>query len=332
VIDRFETIYHAASQALFLIADRVVELNPWWLLAGVVLYELSQVVRTRGWFNILRAAYPDCDELRARDVAGAYLAGAGLNGVIPARGGDFLKLFLVRRKLPRARYSTLLATFGPETLPEIFLSAGLVIWALAHGFLPVPLSPSELPEFDVSFVMFHPMLSLAIAAVSTLVLIVVVRWVRRHARAVGERLKQGCAILKSPRQFILGVASWQALSRLVRLGAFICFMKAVGLPVTFDTAVLVMAAQSAGRIIPFAPVSAGLRVAMLSYGFAALTHTPVDVASITSLWFTAGAVHIVGGLLISIGILCTTFGTVSPRKAIAAVKHARIQAAAAGTP
>jgi uncharacterized membrane protein YbhN (UPF0104 family) len=316
---------------MLLIAERAVSLNPWWILAGVVLYELSQVVRTRGWFNILRAAYPDSDELRARDVTAAYLVGAGVNSIVPARGGDFLKLFLVRRRVPGARYSTLLATFGPETLPEIALSAGLVIWALTHGFLPVPVSAGELPEFDVSFVIVHPLLSAAAFAAGAAVLFALVRFGRHRARRVAANMRQGCEILRTPRRFVLGVGGWQALSRLVRLAAMVCFMEAVGLPVTVETAILVMAAQSAGRIVPFAPVSAGLRVAMLAYGFPALTDQPVDVASITSFWFTAGAVHLVGGLLISLGILCATFGTVSPRKALAAVKAARVQAAAAAS-
>jgi uncharacterized membrane protein YbhN (UPF0104 family) len=309
-----------------------VSLNPWWLLVGIVLYELSQVVRTRGWFNILRAAYPDSPELRARDVAGAYLAGAGVNGFVPARGGDFLKLFLVHRRLPKARYSTLIATFGPETLPEIFLSAGLVIWALTHGFLPIPVSTSDLPEFDVSFVITHPFLTLAIVVPAAAALFVIVRWSRPRARSLARHLKQGCQVLNSPRRFVIGVGGPQALSRVVRLAAMVCLMKSVGLPVTVDTAILVMAAQSAGRIIPFAPASAGLRVAMLAYGFPALTDKPVDVASITSFWFTAGAVHLVGGLLISVGVLCATFGTVSPRKALVALKAARVHAAAAAAP
>ena len=313
-----------------LIADRAVELNLWWVLVGAVLYELSQLVRTRGWFNILRAAYPDShDELKARHVAGAYLAGAGVNSIIPARGGDFLKLFLVHKRLPKARYSTLIATFGPETIPEIVLSAGLVAWALAHGFLPVPVSAEELPEFDVSFVLTHPLISAAIALASAVIVFGAWRWCRPRARNLSARLKQGCQVMHSPRAFILGVGGWQALSRVVRLAAMVCFLEAVGLPVTVDTAILVMAAQSAGRIVPFAPVSAGLRVAMLGYGFPALTDKPVDVASITSFWFTAGAVHIVGGLLISIGVLSAHFGTVSPRKALAAFRAARVQTAAA---
>ena len=131
---------------------------------------------------------------------------------------------------------------------------------------------------------------------------------------------------------MIGVAGPQALSRVVRLVAMVCLMAAVGLPVTVDTAILVMAAQSAGRIVPFAPASAGLRVAMLAYGFPAVTDKPIDVASVTSFWFTAGAVHLVGGLLISAGVLAATFGTLSPRKALAAIRHARLQTAAASAP
>lgn len=317
---------------MLLIVNRAVELNWWWVLVGIVFYELAQVVRTRGWFNILRAAYPDSPELRARDVTAAYLAGAGVNAIVPARGGDFLKLFLVHRRLPKARYSTLLATFGPETLPEIVLSAGLVIWALTHGFLPVPLSTNDLPEFDVSFVMTHTLITLAAVFGAAVVVFVALRWSRPRTRRLLARVKQGFEILHSPRRFVIGVGGPQALSRVVRLVAMVCFMKAVGLPLTVDTAILVMAATSAGRIIPFAPASAGLRVAMLAYGFPALTDKPVDVASITSFWFTVGAVHLVCGLMISVGVLAYTFGTVSPRKALTAIRAARVQTAAAVTP
>jgi uncharacterized membrane protein YbhN (UPF0104 family) len=308
-----------------------VELNPWWLLVGIVLYEVAQAVRTRGWFNILRASYPDSDDLRARDVTAAYLAGAGINGIVPARGGDFLKVFLVHRRIPKARYSTLFATFGPETIPEIVMSMGLVIWALTHGFLPVPVSTSDLPEFDVSFVMTHPWLTVGAVTGAAAILFVLARWCRPRSRCRGlyARVKQGFEIMHSPRRFIVGVGGPQFASRVVRLAAMVCLMKAVGLPVTVNTAILVMAAMSAGRIIPFAPASTGLRVAMLAYGFPALTDKPIDIASITSFWFTAGAVHLVGGLLISIGVLAYTFGTVSPRKALSAIKAARVQTAAA---
>lgn len=295
-------------------------------MIGLVLYEAAQVVRTRGWFNVIRAAYPDRDDLRARDVAYAYLAGAGLNSVLPARGGDFLKLFIVRRKLGSASYPTLAATFGPEALPELVIGTLLVIWALAHGFLPIPVSPSELPPLDVSFVMVHPLISAAGAIVLAVAGWFVVRWLRRRIHDLARRVRQGFAIVRSPRQFLLGVGGWQLLSRVVRLVALGCFMAAFALPVTIQTALLVMAAQGAGRLVPIAPVSAGLRVAMLSYGFVEITDSPVDIGRITTFWFGVGAAHFVASLLIAFVCLNLSFGTRSPKKAWTLARAAKATA------
>jgi Lysylphosphatidylglycerol synthase TM region len=320
VTHQLESLYQGARQALDLIVDKAVTVSPWWMLVGLALYELSQLIRTRGWFNIIRAAYPGEKELRARHVAGAYLAGVGLNAIIPARGGDVLKLFLVHRKLPRSRYPTLAATFLPETLFETFMGVLLVIWALAHGLLPVPATPTELPTLDVSFIAQHPILSALGTVAIAAALVFGLGWARRRSRDLVARLKQGLAILGRPREFLVGVASWQALSRLVRLGALVCFMEAFHLPVTAQTALLVMAAQGAGRIIPIAPVSAGLRVAMLSYGFAEVTHQSIDIARITTFWFGVGAGCTVAGLIVAFLALGLTFSTWSPRRALAAAK------------
>ena len=329
MIQEIGSLFEAARQAVVLILDRAVSVNLWWVAAGVVVYELSQVVRTRGWFNILRAAYPHADRLRARDVAGAYLAGSGLNSVVPARGGDFLKLFMVHRRMPESRYSTLIASFVPETLFDSLCGVALVIWALAHGFIPVPVTRTDLPEVDVSFVMVHPVLSAIVAGIVASAVVILVRWIRPRARGLGARLRQGFAVLRSPRQYLLGVASWQALSRLIRLGGLACFMAAFGLPVTLNTAVLVMASQGAGRIIPIAPVSAGLRIAMLTYGFVEITNTAVNVASITSFWFVVGAAHLIASIMIAIVVIAVTFRTVSVRHALVFARAAARKAAEA---
>jgi hypothetical protein len=329
MIHEIESLFEAARQAAGLILDRAVSVNLWWVVAGVVVYELSQVVRTRGWFNILRAAYPHAAGLRARDVAGAYLAGSGLNSVLPARTGDFLKLFMVHRRMPESRYSTLIASFVPETLFDSVCGAALVIWALARGFIPVPVTATELPELDVSVIIFHPLLSAIGAVVLAFGVVMFVRWIRPRARGWGTRVRQGFAILRSPRQFVLGVVSWQALSRLIRLGGLACFMAAFGLPVTLNTAILVMASQGAGRIIPIAPVSAGLRVAMLTYGFVEVTDTAVDVASITSFWFVVGAAHLIASVAIAIVVIAITFRTVSLPHALGSARAAARKAAEA---
>jgi len=310
-----------------------VAVNPFWLVAGLVIYELSQVVRTRGWFNVIRAAHRDSSsELRARDVAYAYLTGSALNSLLPARGGDFLKLFMVKRRVPNARYSTLAATFGPEAIPEAVFGTLLVVWALAHGFLPIPVTAGDLPTVDVSLVMTHPLISAVVVVVGGGLVWLLARWARRRIRDLAARVKQGFAIMRTPRDFLLGVAGWQAAGRVIRLAGLACFMAAFSLPVTPQTALLVMAAEGAGRLVPIAPVSAGLRVAMLSYGFVEITDSSVDVANITSFWFAVGALHLVAALLIAIVCLSLSFGTRSPRKAWVLARAARAEAAPAPAP
>jgi uncharacterized membrane protein YbhN (UPF0104 family) len=163
VLDKLGQILQVARHALGLILDQTAAVNPWLVALGTVLYLAAQAVRTRGWHTILRATYPDATQLRARDTCQAYLAGAGLNGVIPARGGDVVKLALVHRRVEGSSYSTLAATFLPETVPETTFGILLVAWALARGFLPVPTQTGELPAVDVSLILSHPVISAAVA-------------------------------------------------------------------------------------------------------------------------------------------------------------------------
>jgi hypothetical protein len=313
--DKLDAVVGAAVHAVGLIADRAAAVDPRMLIAGAVLYLVSQAVRTRGWYTILCVAYPhEAANLRARDVMRAYLAGAGINSIVPARGGDVVKLALVHRRIEGSRYPTLAATFLPEALFEAIVGVGLVAWALANGFLPVPTTGGELPTLDVTLVVRHPVLSaLAVAAVAAFGW-----WL---VRRIGRQLRQAMAILGTPMRFITGVASWQALARLIRLGSLAAFMAAFHLPVTLATVVLVMAAQGGGRILPLAPVSAGLRLAMLSYGFVEVTGQPVDIAAITAFTFGVSAVLCVVGLLLSLGILAQELGTISPRRAVAAARR-----------
>jgi len=320
VIDRLESAFNSARHALQLVVEGVANVAPGWLAAGVLLHLLHQVVRTRGWFNILRAAYPDSPGLRARDVTVAYLAGTGLNSVVPARGGDLAKLYLVRRRVPEARWSTLAATFVPETLFETVAGVALVVWALSQGLLPVPVAPSEIPAVDVSLFVRHPSLSALGAALTIAVCLVVFRVLRARSRDLGSRLRRGLVILGRPRDFLCGVVAWQLLARVVRLGSLACFMAAFALPVTAATVVLVMAAQGGGRIIPIAPASAGLRIAMLTYGLVAVSGQAVDIAQITAFSFGVGATLTTVGLAITIAILGRDLGARSPRVIVARLR------------
>jgi uncharacterized membrane protein YbhN (UPF0104 family) len=322
VVAGIDAAWRAARQALELIAGHAAEINPWWLVLGVVLHFAAQAVRQPGWLAILRAAFPDDRELRLRDVQRAYFAGAGLNSVLPARGGDVVKLFLLHRRIDGSRYPTLAGTLLPETLFESTCGFLLVIWMATQGFLPIPTSPSELPSLDVSVVIAHPILSLLVLAGVVLAVLLLAGRLRDRAKRFLLRVRQGFAILKTPRAYLVGVVPWQAVSRVVRLGSIAAFMAAFALPVTPATVLLVMAAYGGTRIIPIAPASTGLRIALLSYGLVELTGQPVDIASVSAFCFGVGAVTMVIGLAISMSILAPVLGTASPRAALRAARAA----------
>ncbi len=322
LIDRLNAAWRATSHAAELLASRAAEVDPILLAVGVVLHFAAIAVRQRGWLNILRAAQPEATALRLRDVESAYFAGAGLNGVLPARGGDAIKLVLLRRRMPGASYTTLAATFVPETLFETLCGAALVVWALSMGLLPVPAASGELPSLDVSTLVAHPFLWTALAAGGVLAVVVLRRVLGDRLRGLARRARQGVAILRRPRQFITGVVGWQALGRLIRLGSLACLMAAFGLPVTLATVLLVMAAQGGTRIIPLAPAGSGVKVLLLSYGLVELTGHTVDVAAVTAFAFGTGAVLLACGLAISLAILASQLGTWSPRRALAAARPA----------
>jgi hypothetical protein len=322
MLDKLHRIVDATTHAAALIGSHAAHVNVALLTLGVALYFVSQAIRTRAWHTIVRASYPEAGNLRARDTCAAYLAGAGLNGVIPARGGDVVKLAILHRRIEGASYATLAATFVPETLFETAFGTALVVWALANGFLPVPVSAGEIPALDVSLIVNHPVQCALAAAGLAVVATWLLRLLRRRADDFVARLRRGLVILGTPRRFVTGVASWQALARVVRLLSLAAFMAAFALPVTTATVVLVMAAQGGGRIVPLAPASTGLRLAMLSYGFVEVTHQPVDIAEITAFTFGVGAVVLAAGLVISLVILAREFGTLSPRSALRAARAA----------
>ena len=99
------------------------------------------LARTRAWRNIIAAAYPD-SRVRWRSVFGAYLAGVGLNAITPARAGDIVKLFLVKRRVADSTYPTLAATLLVETL--------FVLVVVHWGEARLELKPEDSFERDLT--------------------------------------------------------------------------------------------------------------------------------------------------------------------------------------
>src|SRR5438128_843286 len=140
----------------------------WAALAIALGFHLTKVVlRTVAYRNILRASYPG-QRVRWAPVTGAYIAGVGVNSIVPGRGGDLVKLYLIKQRLPGATYTTLASTLLAETVLDIVLASCFFLWALTQGFLAAILhgqaSTSRLLALSIGMYAAVTVFNLALAA------------------------------------------------------------------------------------------------------------------------------------------------------------------------
>ena len=88
------------------------------LLIALAAFTTYLTLRARASFNILRAAYPE-ERIRFRNIWGAYMAGYGFNSVVPARGGDIVRLFLTKISVPNSSYPAIAAAFSVDFLLDL---------------------------------------------------------------------------------------------------------------------------------------------------------------------------------------------------------------------
>jgi uncharacterized membrane protein YbhN (UPF0104 family) len=254
----------------------------WDALGLAVLCHLCKIVaRTRSWRNILAASYPD-SRVRWPSVFGAYVAGVGVNALVPARGGDVLKLFLIKQRIDGSRYPTLAATLLVETLFDFVVASLLVLWALQQGVLPSLDVVPRLPEIDWLYLFQHPTAAAIVGGVALVLGFALGVWAARRAEAFWRRVSEGFAILRQPRRYLRQVVAWQALDWALRLASLFFFLQAFGLPTTAYNALLVQVTQSLSTLVPLTPGGIGTEQALLVYVFSG------EAAAASVLSFSVG--------------------------------------------
>lgn len=239
----------------------------WGALALALALHFAHVLcRSRGWFNSLRAAYPS-ERFRWRRVAGAYVAGIGVNSVIPARAGDVVKIYLAKQNVPNSRYPTVASSFFVESVFDATIGSLVLLFALTQGVLPtVPELPS-LPAFDLSFWADHARFALFTITILTIALLVLYAVLSVRAVVFWRRIKQGVVILGDFRRYLRQVAAWQLAGWLLRFSSFFFFLEAFNIGGSFKNALLVLAVQGLSTLTPFTPGGAGAQQALLVFVF-----------------------------------------------------------------
>jgi uncharacterized membrane protein YbhN (UPF0104 family) len=249
------------------------------LLGLAVLLHLSNLLlRATAWRAILMAAVPG-HRVPWRGVTGAYLAGAGMNGLLPARGGDVAKVVLVNRAVPGASCAVVASGLLVETLLDAVVGGGLLTWAIWSGAVPTRLLEIRPPG-------------------GSGVVVVI-------ASALAHKLRQGVAILETPRAYLRLVALPQAFGWMFRVASMYCFLHAFHVGGGLNHAALALVAGSVTSVMPLTPGGVGTQQALLMVLLAGVA-TPAAVLSFsvgTQLVMTTVNV-LVGG--ICVGLLLRT--------------------------
>lgn len=279
----------AGERALSAFTGAVAGAAPGWLALGVALHLANQVLRGRGWYALVRAAWAEDPALRPRDAIAAWVAGAGAGGVASARGGDAVRVLLLARRAPRAGCPLLTGTLVAEGAGE--LAVGLVVLAAA-------LMLGVGPELGAS-----PGTVLPVLAAGLLVLVAVAGAMRLpRLRGIVAGVGLGCAALRDPGRYGSRVLPWQLASRACRLAALACFLAAFHLPVTLAAVLLVAFAQGSGRLLPFAPASVGAGAAMVAASFGAVTGTAAPAGQLAAFFVGTSTVLTAVGAAVTVTI------------------------------
>jgi uncharacterized membrane protein YbhN (UPF0104 family) len=240
----------------------------WEFLALALALHFGRLVfRAFAWRAILSAAYPD-ERPKFRSVFGAYVAGVGVNSIVPARVGDAIKLYLIKHRIPESSYATLTPTLVAETLFDFVVGIALIVWALSLGVLPTHKVYAQLPSVDWGFFVRHEKWTAIVLL--TLLTIAVIGFIvfLEKGGAFRERVGRGFAIMRDPSRFITRVIVPQSISWGLRAGTVYYFLRAFEIHATLHNALLVMVVDSLATLFPATPGGAGTKQGLIVFLFA----------------------------------------------------------------
>jgi uncharacterized membrane protein YbhN (UPF0104 family) len=237
------------------------------LFLALLLFLAYLTLRARASFHILRAAYPD-SRIEFRRIWGAYFAGYGFNSVIPARGGDVVRLFLTKSSVPDSSYPAVAAAFTVEFGFDLTIAVPVLAFAFSQGVFPKPPDFSKLPAFDLAFFASHPRFTLFLLTVLGIAVLAAFALLSARVKAFWERVRQGLTILSDRRRYFREVFAVQFCGWLFRFTAFFFLLGAFNVGGSVRNVLLVLGVNAVAACVPFTPGGAGVQQALLVKVFA----------------------------------------------------------------
>jgi uncharacterized membrane protein YbhN (UPF0104 family) len=233
---------------------------------AVCCHVLKVVCTSRAWRNVIAAASPHTP-VRWRSIYAAYVAGVGVNAIVPARGGDVLRLYLAHRAVAGSTYTTLGSTYLVMAIVDSTMALVFFGYALTLGVLPGLSLLPDLPSFEFGWLFQNPRGAAGILFVLAVVGLALAIWLPRHIDAFRDRIGQAFAVLHTPRRYVRSVLLWQLADWSLRLATIWFFLGACGVDQTIQHVMLVQVTQSLATLVPISPGGIGTEQAFLLYVF-----------------------------------------------------------------
>ena len=286
-----------------------VEFVPLALAIGCHL--LKMACTSRAWRNVLAAAYPE-ERVPWPSIYAAYLAGVGINAIIPARAGDAVRIVLAHRAIPTSTYTTVVSSTLVLSFFDMFAASLLLAWALALGELPGLDVLARLESFDFAWILSRPML-LELSLATVLILLGILGfWIAGHVANFRQRVAQAFTVMSPPTRYLRRVAVWQAADWGLRLVTIWFLLDAFGIPQTLRNVGLVQTSQSLATLFPITPGGLGTEQAFLLYVLSGVAPAATLLAFSVGARLTLTITNVVAGFT----AIALTLRTVRFRKAL----------------
>jgi uncharacterized membrane protein YbhN (UPF0104 family) len=288
--ESFQSFFDAVDSFFSNLAS--VRLGP--LFLAMLLFTAYLTLRARASFNILRAAYPS-QRIEFRQIWGAYFAGYGFNSVIPARGGDVVRLFLTKTSVPNSSYPAVAASFVVELGFDLAMGSLILLFAFTQGVFPKPPDFAKLNAFDLSYLAQHPRFALFLLTALAVGVLAGFALLSVRVKAFWERVRQGFTILRDRDRYLREVFGVQFAGWLFRFAAFWMLLEAFNVGGSVKNVLLVLGVNAVSAAVPFTPQGAGVAQALLVKVFAG-TASGATVAA-----YSVGQQIAIGVLTFAIG-------------------------------
>jgi uncharacterized membrane protein YbhN (UPF0104 family) len=261
-----ERVLHTTWHAITVFFNHLAEVHWQWLGLAVACHLCKLLAVSRAWRNIVKASYRD-RHVRWRQLFGAYVAGTGVNALIPARGGDAVKLFIAKRRVEGSTYTTLVFTVLLQTVFDMVVAGCFILWAITLGVLPGLHVLPDLPSLDYGWAFRHPRAGLILFVLLLLFGGLLLAWIVERVEDFQARAAQGFAALSDRSYYLTRVIPFQVLDWTLRITTVFFFLRAFQIPATLHNALLVQVSQSLATVFPFSPAGIGTEQALLIYIF-----------------------------------------------------------------